>query len=245
MGRWEVLRAATRFAAAMFVVGSIAGASGGCATPAEPLSQVQSNATRKAIFVRKDAAGAYRDDSDSWYFRATITDVPSTSAVDFIGSTGDMYRIKWRIEETFLLAYREDPDILNSGDKSGGVIAAFPILSHFDVRRDYNANSGEELNILVENATDRPWYERDYMRVDWATNKISEKMWTMPALERMSAATYFVQDPTSADHPIFENDYVVVAARDPATLWRPVAMERVLREFLAVVEEDEYACFWG
>ncbi|MBI2795128.1 MAG: hypothetical protein HYX65_00300 [Gemmatimonadetes bacterium] len=36
--------------------------------------------------------------------------------------------------------------------------------------------------------------------------------------------------------PIFEGSYVVVTARDPSTLWRPVATGQVLREYLQVIE---------
>ena len=52
------------------------------------------------------------------------------------------------------------------------MVAAFTIDKHFDIRRSYNETTGEELNIVVENDLDRPWYERDYMRVDWSRNLI-------------------------------------------------------------------------
>ena len=46
--------------------------------------------------------------------------------------------------------------------------AMFRIQSHFDIRRAYNPPTGEELNVVEENTIDRPWYEREYMRVDWS-----------------------------------------------------------------------------
>ena len=46
----------------------------------------------------------------------------------------------------------------------------FAIYSHFDVKREYNAGTGEQTNVIAENTTDRPWEERQYMRVDWSTN---------------------------------------------------------------------------
>ncbi len=52
----------------------------------------------------------------------------------------------------------------------GTPVAAYPILSHFDVEREYNAQTGEQDNVIVENTTDRPWYERQYIRVDWSNN---------------------------------------------------------------------------
>ena len=48
----------------------------------------------------------------------------------------------------------------------------FKILSHFDVKREYNAGTGEQTNVISENTTDRPWYDRDYMRVDWSVNLV-------------------------------------------------------------------------
>ena len=131
---------------------AVLGGAQGCAEERDPIDRVQPNVISKAIFVRKDAKGQWKDDSDSWYFRATITDVPSAQNVAFIGAAGEMYRVKWRIEEDYLLAYREDPDVLNAGESKGGTIAAFPIKSHFDVRRSYNSSTGEEGNVIEENS---------------------------------------------------------------------------------------------
>jgi len=85
--------------------------------------------------VKADGEGRYLDASDSWYFRAVITDVPASQSVAFVGAATEMYRMKWRIEQDYLIAYREDPDVLGSGDKSGGTVAAFKIERHFDVSR--------------------------------------------------------------------------------------------------------------
>ncbi|MHB1844810.1 MAG: hypothetical protein ACYCWW_08270 [Deltaproteobacteria bacterium] len=52
----------------------------------------------------------------------------------------------------------------------GTPVAAYPILSHFDVEREYNPQTGEQDNVIVENTTDRPWYERQYIRTDWSNN---------------------------------------------------------------------------
>src|SRR5690606_39997634 len=40
--------------------------------------------------------------------------------------------------------------------------------SHFAVTRRYNEATGEQRNIVEENDADRPWYEREYMRVAWS-----------------------------------------------------------------------------
>ncbi|MBX3219787.1 MAG: hypothetical protein KF795_04660 [Labilithrix sp.] len=212
MGDWKLRAKAAVFGAAALTV---LGGAQGCAEERDPINRVQANAVPKSIFLRPDGQGRYLDDSDSWYFRATITDVPAAQATAFTGAAGEMYRMKWRISEDGreLQAYREDPDILNSGDPHGGTVAAFPIESHFDIRRGYNPGTGEETNVIEENASDRTWDKREYMRVDWGTNKISQKMFVAPGFEAISASTTFVQATDHPDHPTFEKDYVDISAR--------------------------------
>ena len=52
---------------------------------------------------------------------------------------------------------------------NGTIVAAYKIESHFDIRRSYNPTTGEQLNIIEENTSDRPWYDRQFMRVDWSS----------------------------------------------------------------------------
>ncbi|MBS2018613.1 MAG: zinc-dependent metalloprotease [Deltaproteobacteria bacterium] len=210
MGDWKLRGKAA--AVGLLALTSLGGVQG-CAEERDPINRVQPLAVPKSIFVKQDASGQYLDDSASWYFRATITDVPATQSAGFVGAAGDMYRVKWRIDEGYLVAYREDPDVLNSGDPHGGRVAAFPILSHFDVRYAYNANTGEEANVVEENTVDRPWQQRDYMRVDWSNNKLSDAGFVAPGFDSFSAVTDFVQDEKSPDHPTFQGDYVDITAR--------------------------------
>ena len=44
----------------------------------------------------------------------------------------------------------------------------YVISGHFDLRKDYNAATGEESHVFVEDDSEKYWYERDYMRVDFA-----------------------------------------------------------------------------
>ena len=60
----------------------------------------------------------------------------------------------------------------DAGDQT--LIAAFPIRRHFDIRRQYNPINGQENNVIQENDFDRPWWERDYMRVDWSQNVVQD-----------------------------------------------------------------------
>ncbi|MBL8785891.1 MAG: zinc-dependent metalloprotease [Deltaproteobacteria bacterium] len=49
-------------------------------------------------------------------------------------------------------------------------IKKFAIAGHYDVRRQYNPLTGEESNVIVEDAGEKFWYQRDYMRVDFGSN---------------------------------------------------------------------------
>lgn len=210
MGDWKLRGKAAAFGLlALTTLGAVQG----CAAERDPINRVQLNAVPKSIFVTPDASHRYLSDSASWYFRALITDVPAAQAIGFTGMATEMYRVKWRIEENVLTAYREDPDILNSGDKSGGTVAAFPITSHFDIRYEYNANTGEESNVISENDTDRGWDQRDYFRVDWSNNLLEKRNFTGFGFDDISAVKTYQQDPKSEDHPIFDKDYVDITAR--------------------------------
>lgn len=49
-------------------------------------------------------------------------------------------------------------------------IKKFSIIGHYDVRKQYNTMTGEEGNVLVEDAGEKFWYQRDYVRVDFGSN---------------------------------------------------------------------------
>ena len=112
-----------------------------------------------------------------WFVAQTVTETPTTAWYTFVGDTSSMERIRWDIEEEFLIAYRTYPKIAGSqevtDDYTESPVAAYRIASHFDVQRQYNASTGEQSNVIVENSSDRPWYEREYIRVDWSTNHVT------------------------------------------------------------------------
>lgn len=74
----------------------------------------------------------------------------------------------------------------------GNPIEMYPIVSHFDVKRDYAASTGAQSNVLVENTTDRPWWQRDFMRVDWMGNTMANFAFPQGAVA-MSPVDYYVQ----------------------------------------------------
>jgi hypothetical protein len=113
-----------------------------------------------------------------WYHRAMVVESdPESGYIEGISSNMD--KIRWDITENMLIAYRSYEFVafaegLTEEEKDfyGSPVAAFPIESHFDIQRDFNATTGVENNVVIENDTDRPWNERRYMRVDWSENQV-------------------------------------------------------------------------
>ena len=54
----------------------------------------------------------------------------------------------------------------------GAPVLAFPISSHFDITYGYSTATGEKSNVKSENASDRKWYDRDYIRVSWGAQQL-------------------------------------------------------------------------
>ncbi len=190
----------------------------GCGNEQPPLNRVGVNVVEKSAFT------------GSWYMARTTIDMDYEAAgLGFMGeiardSTAGFLgfalpRIRWVIDEETLYAYRDyeivsdpedpwagstpSPDAREPGEPArqlGTPVAAFRILSHFDIRREYNAVTGEEQNVLTENSTDRRWYERQFMRIDWSRNLITSYFGTSHELSevfgevRREPATLYVQD---------------------------------------------------
>jgi hypothetical protein len=161
-----------------------------------------------------------------WYYAQTVIDSPHTIEWTTVGEQSLLTKIEWEIDEHLLVARRsyewirdgEGSGISGTGEL-GAPVAIYTIESHFDIRRDYNSVTGEEYNVIVENTTDRPWYEREYMRVDWSKNLVSEAEFLL--LQRLydgvttEPAGYHVEDPSHPDAPRFERtggelDYVEI-----------------------------------
>lgn len=162
-----------------------------CAQRNGDLSRVQPNAVRKSDLVE-----------GIWYFRNTVTKAPPTTGFTYPGQMGELEKVVWDIGEHYLVGYRAYP--LIPGAESGSVeatsrpsgttakvcgpdgvckggqpyygapIVSYPIRSHFDIQRNYNPATGEQGNVILENATDRPWAERQFLRVDWSANVLNQ-----------------------------------------------------------------------
>jgi hypothetical protein len=187
----------------------------GCAGEREPINRVQTDALSKSFFVGADLASAA--DDPEFYTAATVTDVPygTDGAAVFTGMGGGLYRVKWEITEEYLNA-RLTYETINGVDghgarttNTGKVLGSYKIISHFDIRRDYNPSTGEEYNVIVENVTDRPWYAREFFRVDWSQNLIvSSTQWDPVSDDGwdVESVAYYVNDPAHPDAPHFEAD---------------------------------------
>ena len=127
----------------------------GCAEPVEDINLVQ-HITRRSIF-------------GSW-LKQTVVDMSPESSMGFIGLEAELEKIEWKItEDASLQCVLTNRSWVELGMRFSrapveGTQLAAPVISHFDIRRSYNASAGEETNVIVENAVDRPWYERQYMR---------------------------------------------------------------------------------
>ena len=202
------------------VLGMAIWASVGCAQERQPINQVQASALSKHFFVGANLSDT--SDDPEFYMRNTVIDVPYGAAQEglFTASYAQpISRVKWEIQEKILIARQTYERIANSdfnGSKTsnnGQVVAMFNITSHFDIRRSYNPQTGEETNIITENSTDRPWYEREYFRVDWSSNLITDgyEVDTLSQIGIFGGVTfdpmaYYVEDPSDPNAPHFEQD---------------------------------------
>ncbi len=173
----------------LFVLSLLVALATGCAQDIGDIDRTSPNRTEKA------------DLSGDWYFAQTVTEVPSTHIFTFIGETSSMERIRWDIQKDYLVAYRSyprlegsDPDEQRELEQyTENPVAAFRITSHFDVIRSYNSATGEQGNVIVEDSSDKHWYERKFMRVDWSRNLITNFEFISSAAE-ITNLEYFVEE---------------------------------------------------
>jgi hypothetical protein len=159
------------------------------------------------------------DTKDSWYYTTTVIEgAPNSGGFGGAGEGGFLVaeRLKWEITEGHLIGWRDyaaipgsESDSLAGGEEDfrGQPIAMYPITSHFDIQRNYDALTGEESNVISENTTDRFWYERDYFRVCWDCNVAPATPWRVGYVEHL-AQSYAVQpnDPGDPKRFRFEMD---------------------------------------
>jgi hypothetical protein len=136
----------------------------GCGEEVEDINRVQPHYQSKASL------------QGEWYYRQTVVDYPATASYMFSGIECGLEKIRFEMRESQLIAYRVhevvpglDANSQASGaEYKGDPVATWPIISHFDIIRDFNRTTGEQSNVIVEDTTLRPWWERDYVRVNWS-----------------------------------------------------------------------------
>jgi hypothetical protein len=200
------------------LVGFVGALPVGCATSRDPINRVQAGALDKHFFV--GASLSDTTDDPEFYMGTRIIDEPYGVGQGFFmfQSVGGLSRIKWEIQESLLVARLTYERVQNSdhnGSQStntGQIVAEFVIESQFDIKRDYNPQTGEQLNLIVENTTDRPWYERDYFRVDWSKNLVTDAydfdLFALGGINgiQYDPGSYYVQDPSDPNAPVFSPD---------------------------------------
>ncbi len=194
----------------------------GCAQERAPVNRVQPNYFKKSFFVGEKLLDT-SDDPEFWA-QGTVIDVGYGASQDGLFTSTyaqPLSRVKFVIQEKQLIARLTYERIKNSdgkgvgrASKDGIIVAVYPIESHFDIKRSYNPTTGEELNVLEENSSDRPWYEREYMRVDWSKN-LNTDSYDFDTLSQMGIyggisyepLAYYINDPSDENAPHFaEND---------------------------------------
>jgi len=183
----------------------------GCAQSIGDIDRTQPDLVEKKHF-----------EDGQWFIRETVVDVPPTSPTTMVGDMGDLEEVVWEVQENWLVGYRAyekipgtdgtaAADIANPSSQpvtpglgsgrdpnvyKGNPVVAYRIESHVDVQRGYNARTGEQNNVISENTTDRPWYERRFMRVNWASNEVDSffagPAAFMPIFGATSSAAAFV-----------------------------------------------------
>ncbi len=177
-----------RALAALFtaLLAALAGPHFGCSEPVPDIDRTQGNLIAKA------------DLEGEWHMLQTVVGVPPTSAFTFIGETSLLERVRFEVRRDMLVAYRSYPRVrgalspsTDAGfDGTENPVAAWPILAHVDVIRDYNAATGEQGNVLVEDYDDRLWHERDYVRVDWSQSTVPNFDFIAPTVAVTAAADF-------------------------------------------------------
>jgi hypothetical protein len=153
-------------AAAVVTAVALASIPTGCVGERLAGSLVQPNAIPKAILA------------GTWYYKVTVLDHPYEAKFTFVGEEAfGLEKVRWVVDEKFFYAFRAYETVVGTG---GGAqlqtspVAAYRIASHFDIRHAGGA-AGEEAGELVEDSWSRPWPEREYMRVDWSQNLVTDR----------------------------------------------------------------------
>lgn len=231
----------------------------GCSEQRGEVNRVQTNLIDKSVF-----------EGDWWYTR-TVIGLPDDAAwaigsagsgapwpgamanFDIASQSGVIGRIRWVIDENFLYAYRAAEVIPGSNTDAGtpgfrgSPLAVYRILQHVDIRREFNPVTGEQTNVVLENTTDRRWYDRQFVRVDWSQNLVTFGQFgagleieALFGMFRREPANLGITDEGNRDLPADWAPQYVTVGDDPDYRFRdewPAGSERTVHYMSFVTQE--------
>ncbi len=179
---------ATRHSCALLgAVLALASLATGCSEERPVRSFAQPNLMRKADLVGDLASynnamtGAATNPLPTWYYLQTVIDAPPSNGTMFVGLSSELIKGRFDIQEGYLYYRRSYEQIGGTEDMKaydprgyrGQPLAAWKVSSHFDLIRDYSSVTGEQTNKIIE-SQERPWQEREFIRIDWSQNLVTD-----------------------------------------------------------------------
>src|SRR3569833_4118908 len=145
------------------------GAAAGCGgTGRGDIDRTQPDKVDKSFLVNADGTPKV------FYYRLTVTDVPPTNGWAFEGMQSAMDKIYFQITQDQLIGYRaydyspgSQNGITGGANNTAAPVVSYKILSHFDVKREYNAATGEQTNFFCLFFFVWFWFLRLFLCVVW------------------------------------------------------------------------------
>ena len=186
----------------------------GCADERPPRSFVQPNIIKVADLtgLTGDPVQDANKPTAIWHYIQTVVGAPTTNGTAFQGQSSSLMKIKFEVQEEWLYARRAFEHVAGAEDGywkdpahyEGQVLAAWRISSHFDIIREYNSTTGEQTNKIIE-STERPWQQREFIRVDWSQNAVTDYVgigldfFFSEGNPTVQPISYWISDPTHPD----------------------------------------------
>ncbi len=229
------VRSRTGTAFGVLLLGALAVGNADCSQQRAPLNHVQPYALDKNDFIPVEYQALINGGApDSltaeminrepvFYTQTTMISKPTTTGFTGLTSYSSTDKIRWEVTENSLIGRQAYEFVHGAPGGTNGigqdltqasdVVAVFHIESHFDIRYDYNPSTGEQLNVMVENSIDRPWYQRQYMRVDWSTNLIDAYAGVLQYDEwtgqvESEPVPVYINTPNDPNAPVFDYEPV-------------------------------------
>ncbi|MES2504457.1 MAG: hypothetical protein V4534_06210 [Myxococcota bacterium] len=170
--------------------------------------------------------------SPEWYYRMTVIDAPPGSKALSVGDGNWLHAesIRFEITEFHLIGWRSHASVPGSDrdlspgaqeNYKGAPVVAFKIINHFDLAPNYDPMTSARGNLLVENKTDRSWYKRRFIKVDFSKNLAQDLnrhdeaswMWGSPNIGLENSFAIGQNEPANPKRSRFEDGYFDVTTR--------------------------------